>query len=149
MLRVTVKLVSLALILLALAACASTVDLSDPRALMDGAASNGAFSNPLEPVSNMDVAYSLFGLDRARYGTSLFYMSTATSEAFVYMQASDSDAYNDAIVAIERRTESQKQLYASYAPEEVTKLENARILRDATNRIIVYVVADDYSKLTF
>ena len=135
-------------VVLILLACASEVDLSNPQALMDEASDNGAFSHALEPL-DINIAYSFFGLERDDYDMSLFYMSTASSEEFVFMQAVSASAYDAAVTAVERRLENQIRLYATYAPDEVTKLENARIHKNQSRRIIVYSVASDPDKLPF
>ena len=96
----------------------------DPAAIADALNETVSFSEELAEVSE-DVLLRRYGLDSDTvYAASGYIGTPAIVDEIAVLQTSDVEAVGEAARA---RIESQKVNYASYAPDEVPKLENALV----------------------
>ena len=73
------------------------------------------------------------------------YMSgNATADEIVVLQCKDEDAAKAAAELLKTRVENQKELFASYNPDEAAKLEKAIV--KSSGKYAVLCVCDDYDK---
>ena len=88
------------------------------------------------------VVYALLGIDEKDVADQMNYFSSgATAEEIIVFQAVDREALQNLRNALEARIADQKDIYASYAPEEVVYLQNA-ILEEKGDYLIYCVPAD-------
>ena len=88
------------------------------------------------------VVYTLLGIDENDVADQKNYFSSgATAEEIIVFQAVDGEALQALRKAVEARIADQKDIYASYAPEEVVYLQNA-ILEEKGAYLIYCVPAD-------
>ena len=113
--------IALALILvLLLSGCAqesaaTEIDVAAVEAL--------TFDDEMTPVTQ-DLALDFYGVDAADVKAVSAYMSTgATSEELSLWEAVNAEAAQRIHQALLSRVERQKELYASYAPEEAKRLD--------------------------
>jgi hypothetical protein len=94
-----------------------------------------------EPVVS-DILASTYFVDMDQIEDSAAYMSTgATASEVAVIKCKDAEYATEVADLFTSRTENQASLFASYAPEEVTKLENALI--QTSGCYVVLCVADD------
>ncbi len=101
----------------------------------------GAFSEELEAV-DADVAAALYALEPDSIAGTAAYLSTgATAEECTFLLATDGEAADAALTALQKRVEDQLAALADYQPGEIAKLEKAlsgsRPVADGT---LVYLV---------
>ncbi|MDR2530491.1 MAG: DUF4358 domain-containing protein [Oscillospiraceae bacterium] len=133
-------------LILTLSSCAGKFD--DPQKIIDDALASGAFSETLEPVENAELMYSNFGLNSSMVESAIFYMSSgATSETIVYLKAKASESMYSVALVAKARVVTLKNSESGYRPEEIPKLDNARVIEDSKSRVVILIVANDYSKL--
>lgn len=78
-----------------------------------------------------EVFYNLFGIEEADVAEQYNYFSGgATSEEIVVMKATSAEALDRLAEAARNRIVYQKEIYASYDPEEVTRLEAAVLIAE-------------------
>ena len=99
------------------------------------------FRDQLEEL-NPVVVYTLLGIDESHVAAQKNYFgSGATAEEVVVLQAVDQEALQQLRFALEARLETQIDIYADYAPEEVSYLRGA-VLEEKDVYIILCVAAD-------
>ena len=88
------------------------------------------------------LVYVLFGIDENDVMEQKnFFSSGATAEEVIVFQAAGSAALAALTLAVEARINDQKEIYASYAPEEILYLDGA-VLREKGDYLIYCVAAD-------
>jgi len=88
------------------------------------------------------VVYALLGVDSEDVVTQKnYFSSTATAEEIIVFLAAGQEAAGRLKLALEARIEDQKDLYVSYAPEEVVYL-NSAVLEQKGDYLIFCVAAD-------
>jgi hypothetical protein len=140
-----------------------TVDsttLPDPETMAQAYLDGGAFSESLEAL-DLDTAYRLYGL--ADYnvsredlvGGAVYLSAGATAEEVAVLTCASANVAHAAQEALEAHLEAQKEAYADYLPDEVTKLEQANVViygdtviltvaadQDAADAVVVSFVPD-------
>lgn len=117
----------------------------DLDALADSISKTGAFSDILNEVSS-DMAKNLYGYEAEDVTDSRLLCSTgATTEEIGLFKCSDEDAAARVEALAKARIQSQITAYESYAPAEVTKLNDAVVT--AKGQYVFYVVSTDSSKV--
>ena len=92
----------------------------------------------LDPV----IVYTLLGIAPEDVAAQKNYFSSgATAEEIIVFKAVDQKAADALKLTIENRIEYQKEIYASYAPEEVNYLKGAVL--EQKGEYVVYCVAED------
>ena len=129
------------------AGCGGTKTVEfDPQAAADALHDAKAFSDILSPVQS-NVAAMLYNMDAESIADCSVYCSTgATAEEIAVFRCKDDAAASALVQNARQRLQSQKDAYASYAPQEVPKLENA-LLR-TSGAYVICVVANDYDAIT-
>ena len=139
------------LLLLLLCACGeksvpapSKAELPAPEALAAELQASGAFAEELVLTEN-DVGCFLYGLVESDAPEMRYYFSSgAVADEIAILPCADDAALAKVKSACATRLDLQTQLFTSYKPEEVPKLEKALVLqRDKT---VVLCVAADYEK---
>ncbi len=139
------------LLLLLLCACgdktppaAAKAELPAPEALAAELQASGAFSEELVLTEN-DVGCFLYGLVESDAPEMRYYFSSgAVADEIAILPCADDAALEKVKSECATRLDLQTQLFTSYKPEEVPKLEKALVLqRDKT---VVLCVAADYEK---
>ena len=139
------------LLLLLLCACgektppaASKAELPAPEALAAELQASGAFAEELVLTEN-DVGCFLYGLVESDAPEMRYYFSSgAVADEIAILPCADDAALEKVKSECATRLDLQTQLFTSYKPEEVPKLEKALVLqRDKT---VVLCVATDYEK---
>ncbi len=134
------------LLCLSLAACgkdeapaevtASASDLA--KDLVDAIADDTLGTDPV--IS--DILASTYYVDMEQVAESASYMSTgATASEVTVIKCKDSSYVSDVSDIFKARVESQSELFASYAPDEVTKLEGA-IIKTSGNYVVLCVTSE-------
>ena len=99
------------------------------------------FRDRLEEIEPK-VVYALLGIDQNGVAAQKNYFSSgATAEEIIVIQSVGKDEHNALKLALESRIETQKEVYASYAPEEVSYLRGA-ILEEKGDYLVYCVAAD-------
>ncbi|MCL1805233.1 MAG: DUF4358 domain-containing protein [Clostridiales bacterium] len=99
------------------------------------------FRDQLEELEP-SVVYALLGVDGGDVAAQKNYFSSgATAEEIILFQGVDAEAAGKLMKALEARLDYQKEVYASYAPEEVNYLKRA-ILLDKGAYVVFCVAAD-------
>ena len=139
------------LLLLLLCACGeksvpapSKAELPAPEALAAELQASGAFAEELVLTEN-DVGCFLYGLVESDAPEMRYYFSSgAVADEIAILPCADDAALEKVKSECATRLDLQTQLFTSYKPEEVPKLEKALVLqRDQT---VVLCVATDYEK---
>ena len=139
------------LLLLLLCACGeksvpapSKAELPAPEALAAELQASGAFAEELVLAEN-DVGCFLYGLVESDAPEMRYYFSSgAVADEIAILPCADDAALEKVKSECATRLDLQTQLFTSYKPEEVPKLEKALVLqRDKT---VVLCVAADYEK---
>lgn len=129
-----------------LAGCGNT---TQPAAELDLTAVEAAlekaevYSDILNPAfDDMETVAMLYSLDAADIQSCIVRCSTgATAEEMALFQAKDEAAAQRIEAAMAARVETQKTAFENYVPEEIPKLEQAKILRSGV--YVAYVTAAD------
>ena len=91
------------------------------------------------------VVYVLLGIREEEVRTLKGYFSSgATAEEIIVLQAAEAESIKTLRAALEDRIAYQKEIYASYAPEEVRYLQGAILLEKG--EYLIYCVAADAEK---
>ena len=139
------------LLLLLLCACGeksvpapSKAELPAPETLAAELQASGAFAEELVLAEN-DVGCFLYGLVESDAPEMRYYFSSgAVADEIAILPCADDAALEKVKSECATRLDLQTQLFTSYKPEEVPKLEKALVLqRDKT---VVLCVASDYEK---
>lgn len=109
--------------------------------LADQLLDSGAFTEALSPVA-AQTGCLLYGLEPT-VGTEIWFSmsSGATGEEIAAFRCADAATAELTAEACRARLSQQAELYASYKPEEVPKLEGALLLR-LDNVVLLCVAAD-------
>ena len=74
--------------------------------------------------------YTLYGIDQKDVQQGAAYVSTgATAEEIAVFSCTDDSAAQRVESALKQRVDSQKQSYVDYVPKEMTKLNDAVLIR--------------------
>ena len=134
------------LLIAALSACGSKTAGKDYdlAAMATDLKANGGYSDIISPVEK-DVAAKLYGVDTATISDCQVYCSTkATTEEIGLFKCTDEKAAAALLTAAKARVESQREIYSSYAPAEMPKLDDAIVKQDGN--YVFYIVTADSSK---
>jgi hypothetical protein len=135
-------------IILLFCACAQKNDWGGAEELLQKINSSGAYTEQLTALENPKFGFEFYGLEQNNFEEAMFCISTgATSEEFVYLKAADDSAFRDALAAAELRVKNQIEAFKNYNPAEVSKLQNAKIFKDESQKIVILCTASDYDKL--
>ena len=116
----------------------------DLEALAKGLNESGAFSDILSPISK-DIAASLYGFEDAEVTDCVVYCSSgATTEEIALFKCATEEAATKLKASVDKRTQTQKEIYESYAPAEPPKLDDAIVTQNGLD--VFYIVSDDYTK---
>lgn len=75
-----------------------------------------------------DVVFDLYPLEKEDVDAYLVYVSSgATTEEIAIFKAREKDKVEDMMASIQTRIADQEESFATYRPEELTRLENKRI----------------------
>lgn len=134
-----------ACLLACLAGCAGKSEPFDPaettRALLD---EPGVFSETLEEMDR-DIFLALYDLEEDTLTAGAVYGSTgATAEEVAVFVFADEDAAEAALGKLQERLEDQRESNVDYRPDEMPKLDAARIQRRGAS--VLYLVAADREK---
>lgn len=135
------------MLILSLTACGGkskevTASAADLAKQLSETVSDGTLSS--EPVVS-NILSSTYFVDMEQIEDSAAYMSTgATACEVAVIKCKDSSYTSEVEDLFKSRVEKQSELFASYAPEEVTKLD-AAIIKTSGNYVVL-CVTDDTSK---
>lgn len=119
---------------------AKTVDY-DLEALASKLLDDGGFSDLLAPITK-DIAASFYSFDDAEVSECVIYCSTgATTEEIALFKCDNEDAAAKLKANAEKRVETQKTIYESYAPAEPPKLDEAIV--EQNGLYVFYIVSAD------
>ena len=105
---------------------APTADAVD---LADRLSTQIQFEDTLSPLEG-DMLYTLYGIDQKDVQQGAAYVSTgATAEEIAVFSCTDDSAAQRVESALKQRVDSQKQSYVDYVPKEMTKLNDAVLIR--------------------
>jgi hypothetical protein len=139
-------LLALVLLLGLLAGCGGKAVEIDLSSLSEALLSSGAFTAVIEPVDS-EIGCYLYGLetgDACPAAEMVFFLSEgATANELALFKAKDKDSAAVLAKAVTDRLDYQKQSFESYAPAEVSKLEDAIVT--TTGLYVLLVVTEDYS----
>lgn len=136
------------MLILSLTACGEkapkevTVSAADLAKQLTETVSDGTLA--ADPVVS-DILASTYFVDMEQVEESAAYMSTgATASEVAVIKCTDSSYASEVEDLFKSRVESQSELFASYAPDEVKKLDAAVI--KVSGNYVVLCVTDDTSK---
>lgn len=116
----------------------------DLEALAKQLNESGAFSDFLSPVTK-EIASSFYGFEDAEVTDCVLYCSTgATTEEIGLFKCADENAAAKLKANAEKRVQTQKTIYESYAPAEPPKLDDAIVTQNGL--YVFYIVSADSSK---
>lgn len=103
---------------------------------------SGAFQDEIAKVDK-EIVYKAYGFDDNLIKEIVSYQgSGATSEEILILQVNEKENLNEVKEMINNRIEERKEIFASYLPKEVYKLEN-NIFRVYNNYIIMCISNDN------
>lgn len=116
----------------------------DLAALATKLQDSGAFSDFLSPITK-EIAASFYGFEDADVTDCVVYCSTgATTEEIALFKCANEAAATKIKANADKRIETQKAIYESYAPAEPPKLDDAIVKQDGL--YVFYIVSADTSK---
>ncbi|PKM74208.1 MAG: hypothetical protein CVU91_03955 [Firmicutes bacterium HGW-Firmicutes-16] len=116
----------------------------DLKAIAAQLQESGAFSDFLSPITKV-IAESFYGFEDADVTECVVYCSTgATTEEIALFKCANEEAATKLKANAEKRTETQKAIYESYAPKEPPKLDDAIVTKNGL--YVFYIVSDDSAK---
>lgn len=132
-----------ALLLLALAGCSGGEKEVDAAALADELKNGLTFQDEMTAATDAirDTLYAIDGADVAQ--GKLYTSSGATAEEIAVFKAKDKEAADRLYKAAEERLENQKTAFEDYVPAEMTKLNNAVLVKKGS--MVVLCIADDHA----
>lgn len=144
--RKTITIVLAVLLLVSLASgCAPALEPAqyDLEALSTKLKDSGAFSDLLSPV-DYELVPTLYGVSETEIAECTVLCSTgATTEEIGLFKCVSEQAAEKVKTAAAERVESQRNLYESYAPAEMPKLDDAIVKSDGV--YVFYIVSADAS----
>ena len=128
------------MLLLTMAGCGGNKAVeADVEAIADGLKSAVTFKDDLTtPEITVD---QLYGVDAADVVKAKYYTGTSTAEEIAAIEAKDEDAAARIKAALDKHIQEQKEIYADYAPEELTKLGNPVLV--SKGKYVVLCVSDE------
>lgn len=127
--RNIVLCLSLALCLLAAGCGGQSAPTADAVELADRLSTQIQFEDTLSPLEG-DMLYTLYGIDQKDVQQGAAYVSTgATAEEIAVFSCTDDSAAQRVESDLKQRVDSQKQSYVDYVPKEMTKLNDAVLIR--------------------
>ncbi|MEA4894061.1 MAG: DUF4358 domain-containing protein [Oscillospiraceae bacterium] len=116
----------------------------DLAALATQLQESGAFSDFLSPVTK-EIAASFYGFEDSDVTDCVVYCSTgATTEEIALFKCSGEEAASKLKANADKRIETQKTIYESYAPAEPPKLDDAIVKKDGL--YVFYIVSANSEK---
>ncbi len=143
-------MVSACLLLLGLTACggnSSSQPQKSPAEIADEIYSTQTFQDTLNAI-DADMLGDYYRIEAADLTDSKVYVSGSfsTAEEIAVFQASSEQAVDNIKKAIDTRLEDLKLAFESYAPDEMTKINDPVLKTKGT--VIVLVLADDTSAVS-
>ena len=115
---------------------------ADVEAITDGL--KGAVTIKDEQTTPEITVDQLYGIDAADVVKAKYYTGTSTAEEIVAIEAKDEDTAVRIKEALDKHIQEQKEIYADYAPEELTKLGNPVLV--SKGKYVVLCVSDENDK---
>lgn len=139
--RIVSGLLLSALIAVTASSCGQSVTV-DVEVAADTLYRNITFEDTMEPMdsSMLSSIYSDIQSDDV-VKSKVYVSSTATAEEIAVFEAKDSAAASRLETIVNTRVQEQKDIYADYAPLEVSRLEKA-VIRKEGNYLFFCVAAD-------
>ena len=135
--KIIIGIAAAALSLSCLAGCGKSVVLNTAD-VADGVLSSVTFTEYLEPVTT-DIEVKRMGLDAAKIEECSAYVGTkAVVDEIAVLKSSDAEQTTQEVQAY---IEAQKESYASYKPDEVTKLADCVV--KTVGDYVIYVASAD------
>lgn len=135
--KIFVGIATAALSLACLSGCGKSIELNTLD-VADGVLSSVTFTEYLEPVAQ-DIEVKRMGLDAAKIEECSAYVGTkAVVDEIAVFKSADAEQTTQEVQAY---IEAQKESYASYKPDEVTKLEDCVV--KTVGDYVVYVASAD------
>lgn len=117
----------------------------DMQALQSKIESAGLFSDTLERITKESVLSSVLFLTPGNIETSMLYMGSGyTGEEYALFICVSEEAAKQLTEELMTRVDTQKAIYADYAPDAIPRLNNALIKQQG--KYVVYVVADKHAQ---
>lgn len=139
--KVFAIITALILSMAVLTACGETKTI-DVKAAADALKNNITYEDELNVLSAEMLLSTYTDLDTEDVAAAQVYTSsTATAEEIAVFEAKDAAAADRIEQVMQNRIDSQKELYASYAPDEVKRLEGA-VLTKKGNYVVLCVAGD-------
>ncbi len=127
-----------------LAGCAQKTVTLDIQEAADSLKAQAGVNDSLTLLTDslFDSLYGIAGEDVK--GKVVYTSAEATADEVAVIEATDADAAARVKEAVETRVADQKDTFESYAPEEVTKLDNAVI--EVAGNYVLFCVSGDADK---
>lgn len=139
--KASLLLLAVCFIMALSAGCSSHEKVYDVNLLADSLEDSGAFSDILSEV-DIKIAAALYGFDEADVAESKLLCSTgATTEEIGIFKCVDKAAAARVLAFAQKRVESQRTAYESYAPAEMPKLDEAIVEQKGV--YVFYIVSND------
>ena len=117
----------------------------DLDALSQQIEQSGAFSDILSPITKK-IAASFYGFDDVEVAECVVLCSTgATTEESALFKCSGEEAAAKIKASADKRVETQRTVYESYAPGEMPKLDDAIVTQSGL--YVFYIVSADAAKV--
>ncbi len=142
--------VSICVLLLGLTACGGNSDGQTQKSaaeIADEIHNTQTFQDTLNAIDT-DMLKDYYRIDEADLSDSKVYVSGSfsTAEEIAVFKASSEQAVENIKKAIDTRLEDLKLAFESYAPDEMTKINNPVLVTKGT--MVVLVLADDTSTVS-
>lgn len=139
--RSVLAVIVIFILITAITGCAPKAGSYNLTETADKLVESDAFSDILGPVT-LQIAAQVYGFDSADIEESVIYCSTgATTEEIGLFKCVDEAAAQRVLEKAQARAESQKTIYASYAPAEPPKIDDGYVKRDGV--YVFYVISAD------
>ena len=145
--RLSLALLSICMIIGIFTGCAQKAKPAeyDLETLASQLQESGAFSDFLSPITKK-IAASFYGFEDADVTECVVYCSTgATTEEIALFKCASEEAATKLKLSADKRIETQKAIYESYAPAEPPKLDDAVVTQDGL--YVFYIVSVDSAKV--
>lgn len=108
----------------------------DANILADTLNSNLEFGEALEKTDS-EIAYSIYGIDPALCNDAAVYLgSGATADEIAVFSCVDNAAVKKVVEAANNRLDYLHEGYSSYGPDEVPKIEGAKVITEGLTVIV-------------
>ena len=125
-------------------------DSSEKEHSFDVAALSGELKSGIQFEDELNesrdaIFFKIYGISEDLVVKQSSYFSTnATTEEISVVECKDEDAAKEVKAAFDKRVESQKEVFKSYAPDEVSRLDKAVV--KTIGKYAVLCVTADYDK---